>query len=293
MIEEGKLKFLIIGASGFIGDAVYKEVLLGGHNAIGTKYSSKNKYLIFYDMLNQSISEVLGNDQIEDIDVAIICSAIPKIDRCFNETELTNRLNVERTCQLVDCFREKNIKTIFISSDAVFDGTKGYYDENDIINPLHQYGVQKAQVERYILKNNLNDVVVRIGLVVGQNDDGKHIFSQWYRNIRAGESIQTIKGQIISPTYVEDIGKALIMICENQLVGLYHVSNSEYFERTELARQFSYILDSHVNIEEKELSEFGFQEKRPLKTYLDSSKFRSITNMQYRSMKSVIKKFII
>lgn len=283
---------LIIGASGFIGGAIYHEALRKGHKAIGTKYSSHEKNLIFYDLLNQSIGDVLGKNLIEDIDVAVICSAIPKIDRCFYEKELTNKINVEKTCQLVDYLREKGIKIIFISSDAVFDGEKGYYDEDDMINPLNQYGIQKAQVESYILRNNLRDVIVRIGLAVGENENENHLFSQWYKLVKAGEPINCIKDQIISPTYVGDIGEAVLIISENDLVGLYHVSNPEYFERIELARQFAYVLDINIKIEEKELSEFGFPEKRALKTYLDSSKFRTITKMQYRSMKSVMKNFI-
>ena len=43
-----------------------------------------------------------------------------------------------------------DIPIIHISTDYVFDGTKGSYEENDTPNPINKYGKAKLDGENYI-----------------------------------------------------------------------------------------------------------------------------------------------
>ena len=42
---------------------------------------------------------------------------------------------------------------LFLSSEQVFDGSKGWYVETDPVNPLNVYGETKAEAERLVLQN--------------------------------------------------------------------------------------------------------------------------------------------
>lgn len=70
------------------------------------------------------------------------------------------------------------IKSIFLSSEAVFDGRKGMYTEEDIPNPITLYGKQKLQIE------NLNDYLIfRISRATGSSFGEKDIFDEFYNKI--------------------------------------------------------------------------------------------------------------
>ena len=52
----------------------------------------------------------------------------------------------------------RDLPFVFLSSDQVFDGTKGNYVEPDEVNPLNVYGQTKAEAERIVLQNPSHSV---------------------------------------------------------------------------------------------------------------------------------------
>jgi dTDP-4-dehydrorhamnose reductase len=76
------------------------------------------------------------------------------------------------------------------------------------------------------------------------------------------------------------------------LHGVFHVSNSEFFHRDELARQFCHALGIVPNVVTKPLAEFHFADKRALKSYLDGSRFANKTGLRFTSMREVFHQFI-
>jgi len=288
------MNILIVGASSFIGQSIYMQARQKKYQVVGTRYSnSSNPQLLTYDLTQHDIFKIIPTEFMNSNNIcAVICSAIPKIDICYREKERSNNLNVTRTIELIKELQAKNIKTVFLSTDAVFDGIQGYYDEASQSDPLNQYGLQKREVENFILSGNPDDLIVRMGIVVGDNPNVPHLFTEWYEKVRNRQPIECIKGQVFSPTYIEDVANAILIALERKLSGIYHITNPEYFERAELARQFLALSKEKTIILEKELHEFNFSQKRAIKTYLDSSKFRTETNMPFTSMKEVMKNFM-
>lgn len=282
----------MIGASGFIGREIYDYSKNEGYDTIGTQYSGSFKDLIRFDLTSQKIYKVIPNEFLKNDDIfAVICSAIPKIDKCKKDINKSYELNVLKTIKLIDDLTMLGIKFIFLSSEAIYDGEKGYYDESNLPNPINEYGRQKVEVENYINSNTSNNLIFRLSMIVGDQVKQGHLFYDWYKCINKHIPIECIKGQIFSPTYVKDIAKAVIYAFEKNLIGTYNVSNSEYFLRAELAKQFSIIMQKNINIISKDLQEFDFLDKRALKTYLNGFKFKTDTKIEFTSVKEIINKF--
>lgn len=281
-----KINLLIVGASGFIGSHVFNGGRKKGFNVIGTQFSSTKPELLPFNLLKDNIGEILPNHFMnKQNDVAVICSAISRMNRCFLEPEFTRELNVIKTINLIKSLRECNYRIIFLSTDTVFDGVDGHYKEEDKTNPLNEYGRQKVEVEKFILSTGQVDTIVRLGAAVGCDLNSRHLFSDWYRKIINNEPFEEcIRGMLISPTHVKDIANAILIIAAKKLKGIYHIANPECFERAELARLFLKELGRKTTVVEKDLNEFNFYEKRPIKISLDSTKFREETKMKFRSM---------
>jgi dTDP-4-dehydrorhamnose reductase len=86
-------------------------------------------------------------------------------------------------------------------------------------------------------------------------------------------------------------------MCVITFAPVYHLSNKEFFAREELARQFVYLFHRLIEKTGAEVvsiaeNEFGFLDRRQLKTYLDNSLFEKATKMRFTSMKEVMKGFL-
>ncbi|MFZ5988633.1 MAG: SDR family oxidoreductase [Bacillota bacterium] len=287
------MKLIIIGASSFIGQNLYLEAKSRGYDVIGTQYSSNHREFIKLNLLTQKLSDVIPSKFINSSckKFAVICSAVPKIDRCYLEGDVSYKLNVVKTIELVKELNNLGAKVAFLSTEAVYDGERGYYDESVPPSPINHYGLQKVEVENFINSFDPGSLIFRLSMVVSDKPNEKHLFSDWYQKAADTGYIECIKGQIFSPTYVKDVAQGILCSIEKDLGGLYHLTNSEYFLRGELARQFLRITNIHGEVVEKPLEDFNFIQKRSMRTYLDGAKFVRDTGFGFLSMKEVIRKF--
>ena len=79
-------------------------------------------------------------------DIIINAAAFTNVDGCETERELSWRVNVDAVKNLIIASRINSSKIIHISTDYIFDGVYGGYDENATPNPLSFYG--KAKLAR-------------------------------------------------------------------------------------------------------------------------------------------------
>ncbi|MCP4351304.1 MAG: sugar nucleotide-binding protein [Desulfobacterales bacterium] len=287
-------RYLIIGASGFIGSHILDYTRSSGYKAEGTQSGNKYPQLISFNLMQHRIKDCIENSFFETDDpvFGVICATIGQIDRCFREKETSYIINVKNTIRLIKDMIALGIKPVFLSSSFVYDGNTGYYDEEYPHSPISEYGRHKAEVEAFIINNIPNALVLRLDKIIGDDPLEKHLLSEWYQWVKENRVITCIEDQIFSPTFVNDVAKAIVICCRQNLSGLYNVANSEYFTRTELAKQFMLALDEETEIVSKPQDDFSFLDQRPLKSYLDSTKFVKATGMKFTSMREVFGVFI-
>src|SRR5437867_1188785 len=76
----------------------------------------------------------------------IYCAALSRSPACQENPSLARKVNVEATTRLVELAAD--IPFIFFSSDLVFDGLQGNYDESAQPNPLSVYAETKIAAEQ-------------------------------------------------------------------------------------------------------------------------------------------------
>ena len=288
------MKFMVLGASGFIGRHTYHHLRNMGYETIGTQRQVSEGELLSFDLETDQIKNCIPQDFLQGTETcyAIICAAFTQTDRCVKEKELSRKINVDNTVTLIHDLIDLNIKPVFLSTSAVFDGTTGYYVESDQQSPLSEYSRQKTEVEQY-LHNNLPEVlVIRLDKVMGTDPDEKHLLTEWYRQITNSEKIMCIDDQVFAPTDVEDVAEGILLACEYGCTGFYHLANTEYFNRAELARQFMYAVGERTEILSIPQSEIPLLEPRPPKSYLDSSKLIAETGMRFTSARQMFTRFL-
>ena len=287
------MKFLVIGASGFVGGNMLEHFKSQGHEALGTQSRPRQKELLTFDLLEDRIKDRVDKAFFkgpEPINV-VISAVISDMDLCKTNRPMAYKVNVEKTIQLIDDSVALGANIIFLSTCYVFDGTLGYYNEEHQRAPANEYGRHKAEVEAYLQSRAPGAFIARLDKIVGDNPADNQLFAHWHKRLSNNEPILCLEGSLLSPTYVMDVARAVVLAGEKGLVGIYHVSNSEFFYREELARQFCCALGEPANVISKPMSEFNFQDNRALKSYLDGSRFVRATGMHFTSMREVFAKF--
>lgn len=287
------MKYLILGASSYIGKYIYDKMKESMVCVMGTYcYAMSEEGLIHFDILSDDIEQFLDSMKVLP-DIAIICIGQTNFDRCADAYMTAYAVNVECMKKLICGLAARNIKVIYISTDNVFDGKRGNYTELDETNPIGKYGMMKKEMECYILNNLPQMCILRIAKPISDRPAKRNLLTEWEHKKKEGKEIVCIKDNIMSFTAMKDLFKICLLIGERNLQGLYHIAGDKAYSRRELAiKFFQYIGEGVPQIRECELKEFGFKDIRPLNTSMSNQKFKLDTGYDFMPVEEVIKAYV-
>ena len=286
------MKFLVIGASGYIGGHCYNYLKSNGYEVVGTQFKSNSAALVTFDLSRDRIRDVVDPSFFagKEKTYSIVFAAFSQVERCFREKEESYKVNVFGTIQLLHDVVALGSTPIYISTSAVYDGLAGNYNEESARHPETEYGRQKLAVENYIEKNFPQALIVRLDKALDDLPAPRNVLYEWYNLIKQNQPILCLD-QTFSPTAVHDIAQAILVICTKNLHGTYQLANHEVFSRSNLAAAFAQALGEKCQIQMKTQQELNFKEPRPQKSYLNSTKFIKATNYEFSTMSTVFSRF--
>lgn len=286
--------YLIIGASSFIGRHLYDCCKKKNIDVLGTYCThSYYKEWIKFDICSDELNEIWQNNMNGKLpDAVIICGANSKFDSCKKDEEASNRLNVIGTKRILEQASSLGIKTVFFSSEAVFDGEKGFYSEDDVPNPIVVYGQQKLQIEHYMIRYLNNYLILRISKAVGSCYGEEDIFDEFYNKIVKQEDILCLKNRSFCITEVGDIAEVVVRAIEQDLNGLYHLASENYISRYELAKLYANkMFGGYERIEERGYDDFSFLDNRYIYGGLDGRKLTDLLGIHYMSLEEILNNY--
>ena len=259
------MKTLVLGGSGFVGYYLAKHF-----NATSASAHQKEGYVKLDITDKEEVSEVLNKIKPELI---INSAAIADVDLCEKEKETAMLVNGYAVEWLSSLSKEIGAKFVQISTDYVFDGLTGNYTEEDNPNPINEYGKSKLIGEENALKNDA--IVLRIEMPYGINvAKNKNVFFESViNNLKDGKTVNAALDQIISPTFVEDIPKAVEVLVEKGANGIFHLASKEHFSRFEFVNVIADVFNfDKTIIKPVKLADFKMLAKRPKNTFLNIDK---------------------
>ena len=272
------MKFLITGSAGLVGSQIVKD-LEQNH----TVYSCYNEQIpdhgipIQLDLTNLvNIKQVIEKIKPESI---IHLAAITNVDLCESKQELTSTINTKATQILASQAAKCDAFFVYLSTDYVFDGTKGLRKENDPTNPIGFYGKSKLEGEKTIQNLDSKWCIARTSTPFGVHKT-KQSFPIWViENLRQKKEITIHTDQYTSPTYVPNLSQMLIEISTRKLTGIFHTAGASRISRYDMA---SLIADK-LNLDKKLLKPITMKEmiwkaKRPSDSSLDVTKVQTMLN---------------
>jgi dTDP-4-dehydrorhamnose reductase len=224
-------KVFITGSGGFVGKDLYL-MLKPDFEIFGVDIVDNEFVDEVVDISDKTaLNKVLGNFQ---PDVIVHLAALSNVEKCETERELTDKRNILPIKTLTAWAAENNKKIIFISSDYVYDGGKGGFDENDEVNPVQYYGQTKVEGEKIV--STLKDyIILRPTVIYGWDPSGMNFFMQLYRNIKDGKTMRVVTDQISNPTFVLDLCRLIKKAIMSNVVGKFVSTGNEIFGRYDFA----------------------------------------------------------
>jgi dTDP-4-dehydrorhamnose reductase len=177
-------------------------------------------------------------------------------------------------------------RSLLVSTDLVFDGTRGWYAEGDEQNPTLAYGAWKAELEREVLA--AGGVVARTSLVWGIDPVGHAVDTVVMGPLRAGNPPHLFEDEWRTPTEVRDLADGLLAAAELSGPRVLHLSGPERLSRLEFGR----LIAAYYGYDPAILAPYRRAEiapSRPADTSLATDETRRHVNVRFRGPSEILK----
>ena len=227
------MRLLVTGASGLLGLNLSLVAAAQGHQVTGLTHQQGLGGVPF-DVSSVNLLQMeralvtVANAKPEAI---IHCAAIADLNVAEKEPELARQLNRDAAGQLAAAASRWGIPMIHISTDAVFDGVTGGYDEDAPTNPLSAYARTKLEGEQAVAEGNPDAIIARVVFFGWSLSGNRSLAEFFFNNLRTGNRVKGFTDTLFSPLYTEDLAEILLAMLGSGLSGLYHVVSPEHLSK--------------------------------------------------------------
>jgi dTDP-4-dehydrorhamnose reductase len=269
-------KVLITGANGFI--ATYLDKL--APNEIDIYFTSRKIDFRFMES-KLLVTNLLNIEEMEtfiinnNIDTIIHGSGNANVD--YVEKYLLEGIqsNLLTTINLIYLAKKYNLFFVFLSSNAIFDGTRPLYHETSTANPLNRYGLIKYTCEELIKNSQINYCIARPILTYGWNINNtrENPVTFVIKNLKQRKKLNIVSDIFENPIYVNQLAEIIWKIVLHRFTGIIHLAGGSILSRYELAIKIAEIFSlDHKLIQKTDSSYFKHLAPRPTNTSFNTDR---------------------
>ncbi|MDE1798404.1 MAG: dTDP-4-dehydrorhamnose reductase [Candidatus Micrarchaeota archaeon] len=240
------MRILVIGASGLLGQALIERGLAAKQQMYGTYHSSRLDTSQFpaakagaaltlrpLDLSDERAILALLN--FVKPNAVIYAAGFHPVDACEKDPAGARQLHVTAPSIVSAWCAKHGASMAYLSTDYVFDGAAGYYDESAAPGPQSVYARTKLEGENSVLAQKGAMCVVRTSVIYGAHDAKQNFVTWLISQLRAKKKVEVVTDQFSTPTYVEDLAAALLELARAKRRGLYHGTGRSCLSRYEFA----------------------------------------------------------
>ncbi len=226
------MRILVTGAFGMVGS--YAQSVFSDAKCILTDRHSlnickKDEVLRLFEQLKP--------------DIVLHLAAATDVDKCELEPDWAFQVNVSGSENVAVACKLNNAVLVFLSSGAVFDGTKPQpYIESDKVSPVNVYGKTKAEAEKIIASVLKSYYIIRAGWIVGGGKKDIKFVGKVIAKMRESNRLKAVDDKFGSLTYAKDLLSGIKSLIRIKPFGLYHMVNPGMVSRYDIALEIKNIL---------------------------------------------------
>lgn len=236
-------RILITGASGLLGLNLALQAS-SQHQVVGVV----NRNLLVNVPFEQMTADLGSPDEVQRVlafarpDWIIHCAAMANLEECEKNPKQAARINAWLPGMLAEQADWLGARFLHISTDAVFDGERGDYREEDAPNPLSVYARTKLEGEQAVMAANPQALVARVNFY-GWSLSGRRSLAEFFFNaLSRGQGVRGFTDIFFCPLLVNQLADLLLEMLDGGGSGLYHTVSSEAISKyafgVAIARRF-------------------------------------------------------
>lgn len=286
-----KKTILITGSNGLLGQKLVdllsqeKDIQLIATAKGENRLPNQNGYV--YQTLDitdaQQVNEVFAAYKPQ---IVIHTAAMTNVDTCESDQAGCELLNIKAVEYLVNACEKHASFLCHLSTDFIFDGEAGPYDEAAKPNPISIYGESKLKAEEIIQASSIRWAIARTVLVFGIVPDMSrtNIILWVKKSLEEGKQINVVTDQFRTPTLAEDLAIGCWLIAQKEAEGIFNISGEELLTPYEMAIKTAefFHLPKEL-IKPADSSTFSQPAKRPPRTGFILDKAKRVLGYQPRS----------
>lgn len=246
------MKILVLGVTGMLGKAVFSQLSCEKNYKVFGTLRNPNYLSYFPHLQHQYLLtniDILDHDTLVETlrkvkpDVVVNCiGLIKQFDSAKDPLVVLpiNSILPHRLAKLCDII---NARLIHISTDCVFSGNKGFYEESDVSDAEDLYGRSKFIGEVHDVPHALT---LRTS-IIGHGIHPNHSLIDWF--LAQSNSVRGYSKAIFSGLPTIELARVIqnYVIPDTKLYGLYHVA-AEPIDKLSLLQLVAEVYEKEIEI---------------------------------------------
>lgn len=284
------MRILVTGSNGLLGQKLTER--LQQDKEVNLIATARGKSALKINRGEYHSLDISNRENVESIlrftkpEVVINTAAMTQVDDCETQREACWKANVTAVEHLVRCCEALHIHLVHVSTDFIFDGSRGPLDENEVPRPVNFYGESKLAAEKVIQSSSASWAILRTVLVFGiTRDMSRSNIVLWVKNsLEQKKTIQVVNDQWRTPTLAEDLAEGCYLAAKKKARGIFNISGKDFLSPYDIAVKTAefFQLDASL-IKPTDSSKFVQPAKRPLTTGFIIDKARKELGYEPRS----------
>jgi dTDP-4-dehydrorhamnose reductase len=287
---------LLTGANGLLGQKLVS--LLAGNESVTLVATARGENRLPHtNGYNYQQMDITNRQQVLDVvaevrpDVIIHTAAMTNVDLCETEKDACWKQNVSAVEYIVEACQQNDVFLVHVSTDFIFDGAAGPYNETAEPNPISFYGWSKFAAEKAVIHSPIRWAIARTVLVYGiAHDMSRSNIILWVKkSLEDGKTIKVVTDQFRSPTMAEDLAMGCWLLANQRAEGIFNISGRDVLTPYEMAILTAnyFGLDKSL-ITKADASTFTQAARRPPRTGFSIEKAKRVLGYEPRSFQEGI-----
>jgi len=231
--------WLITGANGFLGSNAPR--YLTPSNPLiaatrGGKPVSGYQTQISLDLTDVRASAAVITDARPS--VIVHTAALANHEQCENDRTLAHLVNAEATGQLASIAESIGARFVYISTDAVFDGSRGDYSETDEVSPFSIYGETKLAGEAAALAET-DALILRTNFFGWSPSGTRSILEFFVNNLEGRNPVRGYTDFTVTSIYAGDLLEQMELLIDSDRTGIFHLASRDALSKFDFGMSVS------------------------------------------------------
>ena len=269
------MKILVTGANGMLGQQLVQLLVREGKFNVYATGRGPNRLKNLTGGYTYVVADLSNFRAVENMvkkiqpHIIVHAGGMTQPNECVVSPKACWTANVGGTRALLRAASIFKSFFIYVSTDFVFDGEAGPYDEQAIPNPVNSYGESKLLAEEMVQLSSVPWAIVRTITVYGPASEGgrTNFVTRVQDQLSNAMPMKVVNDQWRTPTYVGDLAKGILLVILKNARGIFHISGKEMLTPYQLGCMVADLLQLDASMLQPVTSDsLNEPAKRPPKT---------------------------